>query len=291
MDPRRPAGGDGSTDDPRIIAHSGFAGVAPENTLAAFRAIADGTHPAAMVELDVVPCADGTPVVFHDARLDGDGDGTALTDLDGLVWETPLEELTNASILGTGEPIPTLRQALEVLPSDVGVNVELKNPGSSDLTRGKRSVDAVETSRDRWEPFVEAVVETLATASGDVLVSSFYEPAIASIRDFAPEVPVALLLAVSIRDGLEVAERYECEAIHPRINMIRGTPFFEEPRGRHTDPSFEDIDVVDAAADIGCEVNVWTIRSWREADWLRSSGVDGVIADHPRLFSWRSEAE
>ncbi|MFC7172752.1 glycerophosphodiester phosphodiesterase [Haloplanus litoreus] len=52
---------------PSVIAHRGFAGINPENTVAAVRMAADR---ADSVEVDVVACADGTPVVFHDARLD-----------------------------------------------------------------------------------------------------------------------------------------------------------------------------------------------------------------------------
>src|SRR5919206_4427287 len=50
-----------------VIAHRGASGLAPENTMAAFRLAAalgaDG------FELDVQLSADGRPVVIHDARL------------------------------------------------------------------------------------------------------------------------------------------------------------------------------------------------------------------------------
>ena len=49
---------------PLIMAHRGFRGVAPENTMAAFRAAvaagADG------IELDVHLTRDGVPVILHD---------------------------------------------------------------------------------------------------------------------------------------------------------------------------------------------------------------------------------
>ena len=56
-----------ATASPLIIAHRGASGLAPENTMAAFRlAVAMG---ADGFELDVQLSADGQPVVIHDARL------------------------------------------------------------------------------------------------------------------------------------------------------------------------------------------------------------------------------
>jgi glycerophosphoryl diester phosphodiesterase len=59
---------------PLVIAHMGASGLAPENTLAAFKlAIALG---ADGVEMDVRATADGQPVVIHDARVDRTTDGS-----------------------------------------------------------------------------------------------------------------------------------------------------------------------------------------------------------------------
>ena len=65
----------------RVIAHRGFSGAAPENTLAAFeKAIEVG---ADMFELDVLLSRDGRVVVIHDDTLerttDGEGEVAAFT--------------------------------------------------------------------------------------------------------------------------------------------------------------------------------------------------------------------
>src|SRR5690554_540521 len=62
MTDRRPR----STEE--VQAHRGASAVAPENTIAAFRAARD--QGARWVELDVALLADGTPVVIHDVTLD-----------------------------------------------------------------------------------------------------------------------------------------------------------------------------------------------------------------------------
>lgn len=282
----RPPGDRGLTESPRTIAHAGFAGIAPENTLAAFRAIADGTHPAEMVEIDVLPCADGTPVVFHDSRLDAAGDSRGLTDATGVVWETPRAEVLAARVLDTRETVPTLQEALEVLLPEIGVNIELKNPGSFNVRPGEAlDADAVARRRDRWDPFVERIVGILDDVGGEHLLSSFHEPALAALRDIAPDIPVGALVGASVDDTLAVVQRYDCEAIHPPVNAIPGAPFAGGIRVQ-PDSTFEGSDVLAAARDHGCAVNVWTVRTWHEAARLAAAGVNGLIADYPNLPRW-----
>src|SRR5690606_25978815 len=71
---------------PLLIAHRGGAGLAPENTLEAFRQAVDDWA-ADMIELDVHATADGYCVVIHDPTVDRTTDGT------GRVAEMTLAEL------------------------------------------------------------------------------------------------------------------------------------------------------------------------------------------------------
>ncbi|WP_342764540.1 glycerophosphodiester phosphodiesterase [Haladaptatus sp. R4] len=58
-------------DDVTYVAHRGYKGLHPENTLRAFEA---ASRTADMIELDIMPCAGGEIVVFHDEKL-GSRDG------------------------------------------------------------------------------------------------------------------------------------------------------------------------------------------------------------------------
>ena len=70
---------------PRIIAHRGASGNAPENTLAAIQMASD--HGASWIEIDVNISRDGVPVLFHDDGLSRCSNGT------GLVIEHSLSSL------------------------------------------------------------------------------------------------------------------------------------------------------------------------------------------------------
>lgn len=294
-----------------LIGHRGFAGVAPENTVGAMeRSVRTGRsdgaagRPADMVEIDVVPCG-GSPhegeafevVVFHDdalAERDGGERGlvTNVDELDAedddLVWETPCETVLSGEALDSGETIPTMRAVFEALPPAVGVNVELENPGSRDLRFAEDLAGSdLAVQKDIWRPFVEAVFDVASDFEHHVLASSFYEAALATTRETNPDVPVAFLFWDDIGTGLDITDTYDAEALHPPVNMIEGTPFFGDvgfgfdnvPEG-----GFDDIDLVATAHDAGREVNVWTVRSWYEAEQLLDAGVDGLVADFPDLL-------
>lgn len=281
---------DGPTGEPAVIAHRGFAGCYPENTVGAAVAAADHAE-TAMLEVDVQPAACGTPVVFHDDRLEGSRDGRPITDAEGLLWETPLAALERAEVLESGEPVPTLSALLEAVPETVAVNVELKNPGTADVRFAEALPDRDRVPRRKlWTPFVERVVADCDAFGGELLCSSFYEGALAAVRDVAPEYAAAALVWNSLEDGLAVARRYDCEAIHPPRNAVAGTAMTGE--AYYGLPADEpELDVLAVAHDEGRTVNVWTVETWVQFDELRRAGVDGIIADYPGLGSGSSDGE
>ena len=117
---------------PHLVAHRGGAGLAPENTLVAFRQAVE-VWGADMLELDVHASADGHCVVIHDPTVDRTTDGT------GAVARLPLAELRRLDagyrftpdggasfpFRGRGVRIPTIEEVLEALP-DVRLIVEVK---------------------------------------------------------------------------------------------------------------------------------------------------------------------
>jgi glycerophosphoryl diester phosphodiesterase len=108
-----------------VIAHRGANRVAPENTLAAYRAAIDlGVD---FVEIDVQTTADGQLVLMHDSTVDrttnGSGAVRSLTlaqikELDAGSWFSP--EFA-------GEKAPTLEEAAALCRGKVGLYIDLKD--------------------------------------------------------------------------------------------------------------------------------------------------------------------
>src|SRR5579872_1217102 len=97
------------------IAHRGASGYEPENTLAAFKAAVElGVD---MVELDIRTCKTGEAVVIHDKFIQ-----SKKIQLKKL----PLDKLQHFH-LADGEKIPTLKEALAVIPPHIQVNMDIKD--------------------------------------------------------------------------------------------------------------------------------------------------------------------
>jgi glycerophosphoryl diester phosphodiesterase len=144
-----------------VIGHRGAAGLLPENTLPSFqRAFECGVG---AVELDVY-AVEGELIVFHDETLERTTDGT------GPVAGASLTALRCLNA-GDGWPIPLLAEVAAILPPGVGLNIELKGPGTA-----------------------APVAEFLARERlPEVLVSSFEHDELATFHRLAPQVPVATL--------------------------------------------------------------------------------------------------
>ena len=161
-----------------VMAHRGFSGKAPENTLAAFRkAIEIGSD---FIELDVRFSKDGHLVVFHDDTLERTTNGK------GKVADFSLQELKGldaGSWFGpsfSGEKIPTLREVLAQAKGRILVNIELKKGDQGPYTMMDLSDRALEEVQR-------------AGMEKEVLFSSFDLAALKRIRQKNQGIPVAFI--------------------------------------------------------------------------------------------------
>ena len=103
---------------PALLAHRGLHGHLKENSLAALSAVVESGLDG--VEFDVRFSADGVPFILHDAMLQRTyGDPRAAT------------ELSSETLSSLG--VPSLREALAVLPAELLLNVEVKEAPSDEL--------------------------------------------------------------------------------------------------------------------------------------------------------------
>ena len=232
-----------------VIAHRGSSGLAPENTLAAFRqAVRDR---ADMIELDVRLSRDGELMVIHDRRL------YRTTGMRGKVREWTAAALGRLNA-GAGhgraygqERIPMLTTVLRVLPRTMGLNVEAKTDGD----------------RRRSGLLVERLGALLSSATEKrrIMVSSFDHAFLRQLHRRYPSLTTGVLY-LKVRDfGRSPV----------RLARPAGASFFICSRAQLRNRWLA------AAHAKGVHVLVYGVRSVRQALLLRRRGVDGVITDYP----------
>ena len=221
-----------------IIGHRGAAGLAPENTLAGFRLAARLKVNA--VELDV-QVVDGRLAVFHDEDL------KRLLGIDLRLEHLSWTRLRGFDI-GQGERIPELHEVLDVVPDEIGVNVELKGPGT-----GRACARYLNNRR----------------AGSALLVSSFLVAELEAFREeIQPgmnDIPLGLLLRRHNPDALDLARALGAWSLHIADSLADHT-FIESIIGQ------------------GFQVFVYTVNCVKRCERLRRSGVHGVFTDYPNIL-------
>jgi glycerophosphoryl diester phosphodiesterase len=98
---------------PLLIAHRGDHRHAPENTLSAFQAALDADLDG--IELDVRASADGEAIVLHDPTL------ARVQGIDARADQQTADELARLGV-------PRLAEVLDLVPPEVVLDIELKEP-------------------------------------------------------------------------------------------------------------------------------------------------------------------
>ena len=256
-----------------VVAHRGFRGIVPENTLEAarkgFEAGADWW------ELDVAATSDGTLVVIHDDTLVRTTDAKAvfparapwsvydftlaeLGRLDAGSWYAaadPFRQVRSGRVGAAelasfrGIRIPTLRACLE-LTRDEGreVNVEIK--------------DATGRACDAWivEKTVELVRELGMT--GQVLVSSFNHEYLRRAKRAEPALDTGALVDERPEDPVALLRNLGARSYNPGLKYL-------------------DEATVAAVRAAGFDVFVWTVNETADMRRVLAWGATGIITDFP----------
>lgn len=179
------------------IAHRGFKGAYPENTMLAYeKAIETG---ADGIEFDVHLTKDGELVIIHDETLERTTDGK------GLVKDKTLRELKklNASkgnLSCEVQTIPTLREYFDFAKNkDIITNIELK------------------TSIIRYEG-IEKKVYDLINEHGmkdKIIISSFNHNSLIRIKEIDREIKCGVLESSRLYKPWEYVKNMGMEYFHP----------------------------------------------------------------------------
>ena len=229
---------------PLAIAHRGGAGLAAENTLAAFsRSYALGFR---CLETDVRTTADGQLVAFHDARL------RRVTGGRGRVSSSTLGSLGALRVLGDGQILP-LAVLLAAYP-DAAFTIDVKDRASiaplAQLLHERKAVHRV-CAAAQWDSWM-AELHDLA---GDSLTTALSWRALTHLKMTTKPVRVT-------NASIQFAH------VPLRIGRV---------------PVFAD-DLMHRAHDAGIRVIVWTVNEPTTMHRLLDRGVDGIITDRPDLL-------
>ncbi len=231
-----------------VIAHRGYSGEAPENTLAAFKkAIEVGSD---MIELDIHFSRDRQIVVIHDETLERTADGL------GRVAEFTLAELKKFdagfwfSPEFKGERIPTLAEVLHLAKGKILVNIEIKSP-----SHGLYSVT---------ELAEQALKEVQKMGMlEEVIFSSFNPLALEKIRELAPRAYVAILYHREWNFIAEITRGKSFEVLNLRKDFLNK-------------------EKIDRIKGLGMLVNVYTVNEEEELRRFVEWGVNGIITNYPK---------
>ncbi|WP_017444796.1 glycerophosphodiester phosphodiesterase [Gayadomonas joobiniege] len=219
-----------------IWAHRGASGTHDENTLAAFEAAID--RGADGIEMDV-QIYNGQPIVLHEPWLERT---TGIKKYLDELSEAEFVRLTTRS----GEPVPTLRQALQEIAGRCRVNLEIKAPNCE-------SIVLAEINRQ---------IELGVYQDSDFLISSFDHHMLARMYQLAPHLHYSALIS-HIPLQLQA--------------VLSELPFF----AIHCDVHFINRELVEQAHAAGLKVNVYTVNRPREKEWVTTLKVDGYFTDFP----------
>jgi len=230
-----------------VIAHRGFSGQYPENTMVAFqKAIELGCD---MIELDVHFSQDKELVVIHDDKLDRTTNGQ------GRVYDFTLKEIKNfdaGSWVGSrfsAEKVPTLKEILQMAKDKIPVNIEIKDP------------------KERQYPIEELAEGALkevkeAGMLHQVNFFSFNPSALRKIKEKEPKAWITLVYGKGWKTLREVTGGED----YPILGLRDRTLAKDDIAKIHEQ---------------GFQIYVWTVDNPAEMEKFIAWRVDGIITNHP----------
>ncbi len=229
------------------IAHRGASGIAPENTLAAFKkAIEIGVD---AVELDLQGTADRQVVVIHDALLD------RTTDQSGQIKDISLETIKKADA-GTwfdpkfaGESVPTLTEALVSIADNAIALLEIKDVSITEsVVRIVQKMDMVEQS----------------------VIISFNTSAIQTVRSLEPRLPTGYIIGSK--------ENIEPIQLCQQLGLLGSSLL-------NVDHRLVTEDFIYEIRRRGITLWCWTVDDIDRMRELQELGIQGITSNRPEYFS------
>lgn len=232
----------------KVLAHRGFSGKYPENTMLAFeKALEIGCDG---IEFDVQLTNDGVPVLIHDETIDRTTNGT------GQVVSYAYNDLKKFNAASTYAKdgivtyIPKLEELFDLIKNtDHLLNIELKN-----------SI----LPYDGMEQKVIDLIRQYGLEEQCVL-ASFNHESVVKCREMAPEIKGSLITSSVLYDPVEYLKRAGITGLQCEFNSLTG-------------------ESVKLLQDNGIALYPWTPNSIEEIQNLYDYGVDYIITNNVDKF-------
>lgn len=232
------------------IAHRGFAGIYPENTMRAFigavKAGCDG------IETDVHMTKDGVLVICHDETIDRTTNGTGYINSYNYSDLSKFDAGIKCGQEFSEEKIPTLDDLFDfVKDKDLLINIELKN------------------NIINYDGMEEKVIEKIYqyNLKDNVILSSFNHYSMLKVKEIDSDIKTGLLYMAGIFNVHEYAKRCKADAIHPiYLSVLDENIVKEIHRG-------------------GIAINAWTVNEESDMKKLIDLGIDGIITNYPNKLN------
>ncbi|WP_411681126.1 glycerophosphodiester phosphodiesterase [Clostridium thailandense] len=228
------------------IAHRGFSGRYPENTMLAFRKAVEAGCDG--IETDLHMTKDGVIVICHDETIERTTNGR------GFIYDYSYEELCkfDAGIKFDeefrGEKIPSIDEFLEyVKDKNLLINLELKN-------------DVI-----HYEKLEKKVIEKIYEfkLKKNVIISSFNHYSMVRVKEYDDKVKTGLLCLATLYNVHDYVKTVGADAVHP---------FFL---------SMMDKKVVECIKKNEIRINAYTVNEEKDMKKLIDLGIDGIITNYP----------
>lgn len=236
---------------PTIVAHRGFSGAFPENTMHAFK---ESIPFADMIELDARVTVDDKIIIMHDAQLARTTNGTGFARK--KKWRGYIENLD----AGGGEHVATLDKVLRFAKKEkIKLNIELKQSA-----RG----------------FVQACIDLVKKhkMTRCVLFSSFNKAAIAYVKEIAPTLKTYMIYDWIRKEHSEFVTELLRTA---REGKIDGVVFNQRLIAQLGEPALKKI------TRTRLPIGVYTVNSEKKMrEFLDNPHISLIITNHPdRLYA------
>jgi len=227
-----------------VVAHRGASGYAPENTLSAMKKAIE--MKAEMSELDVQETADGEIILLHDNTTKR----TGKKDLN--IWELNYDDLKDIEVGEwfseeyKGEPIPTLKEVLDLVRDKMKLNIELK-ANKHEKMLAERSLKVVTDNN-----FLDQVIFT-----------SFKFDEVRKIRALNKEAKVGYIFG-KLPENVDVFTE-DVDLLSAHYKSV-------------------DAEFVKKAKSNGKEVHVWTVNEPEDMKRMIELGVEAIITNYPDVL-------